>query len=207
MPDTVARPTVHVVEDDESLRGAIEALVGSVGVDARGYPSARAFLDLYQRNGPGCVLSDVRMPGMSGLELQAALRARGIPIPVILMTSFADVSLAVAALRAGVRDLIQKPFGHQDLLDRLNAAVTQDEEEWRQARHRDAIKARVARLSAREREVFERVVRGRLNKVIADELDLSLKSVELHRAHVMEKMEVDSLAELVRMAVVLEAGP
>ncbi len=209
MTDTrsAAPPTVYVIDDDAGLRGVLEALVASVGLGVRTFRSASEFLETYQPAGPGCVLSDVRMPGMSGLELLEALRTRGLSLPVILMTSYADVSLAVRALRSGASDLVQKPLSHQDLLDRLRQALHRDSAAWSRGQKREDVLRRFARLTPRERSVFERVVQGTLNKEIADELELSVKTVELHRAHLMEKMEAASLAELVRMAVVMEAEP
>jgi FixJ family two-component response regulator len=205
MADPPASPTVYIVDDDNNLRGVIETLVRSVGLAASPYPSARQFLEGYRQDAPGCVLSDIRMPGMSGIELVEALRARSFSIPVILMTSFADVALAVGALRAGAWDLVEKPFGQQDLLDRVQRAIARDSATWSRTRQREDVARRSERLSVREREVFDRVVQGMLNKQIADDLEVSIKTVELHRAHLMEKMEATSLADLVRMAVLLEA--
>ncbi len=204
MADPAAKATVYIVDDDPGLHAVIENLVRSVGLNASSHASAALFLDHYRQDGPGCVLSDIRMPGTSGIDLVKALRERGLAIPVILMTSFADVPLAVGALRAGAWDLIEKPFGHQDLLDRLQRAVERDATSWRHTSRIQEVSRRLERLSPREREVLDGVVQGQLNKQIADDLDLSIKTVELHRAHVMEKMQADSLAELVRMVLLTE---
>ena len=199
-------PTVYIVDDDENMCAVVAHLAESVGLDTRSFVSASAFLDYFRREAPGCVLTDVRMPGMSGLELLETLARRGLTIPVILMTSYADVPLAVRALRAGAWDLVEKPFNHQELIDRLQGAVRRDVAAWREQRRVRQAEERFATLSPREREVLDRVARGLANKQIAEELGISPKTVEVHRARLMSKMGAHSMAELIRMAVLAGSG-
>jgi FixJ family two-component response regulator len=178
----------------------------SVGLNAVGYASALEFLQRYRAGGPGCLVLDVRMPGMSGLELQEKLARDRVALPVIIMTGHGDVPMAVRALKAGALDFIEKPFNDQTLLDRINEAIEQCERTLDVAAERAKVAARHAALTPREREVMTLVVAGRLNKLIADELGLSTRTVEIHRARIMDKMEAKSLSHLVRMALLLEAG-
>jgi FixJ family two-component response regulator len=194
-------PTVYVVDDDPAMRSSLRWLIESVGLTVRTCSSAQEFLRTYQPTDPGCLVLDVRMPGMSGLDLQAELAARKIAIPILIITGYAEVPLAVRAMKAGAFDFIEKPFSDQTLLDRIRAAVAHDEVLRRRQASRADVRQRLNQLTARERDVLNRVVTGKSNKVIASELSLSTKTVEVHRAHVMEKLKADSLAELIRLAL------
>lgn len=196
--------TVFVVDDDPAIRDAVRQIVTSVGLGVETYSTAQEFLDKYDSSRPGCLVLDVRMPGRSGLDLQRDLARRNVPLPVIIITGFADVHLAVRALKAGAVDFIEKPFSTQVLLDRIEDALEKDRQAREEQAKRAEFSARRATLTPREREVMDLVVAGKPNKAIAADLRLSLKTIEGHRAHVMEKMRVGSLAELVRMAVTLE---
>jgi FixJ family two-component response regulator len=196
-----ADPTVYVVDDDPAMRSSLRWLIESVGLSVRTCSSAQEFLRTYQPSDPGCLVLDVRMPGMSGLDLQAELTARNIHIPILIITGYAEVPLAVRAMKAGAFDFIEKPFSDQTLLDRIRAAVAQDETARRRRTARAEVESRLRLLTARERDVLDRVVTGKSNKVIAAELQLSTKTVEVHRAHVMEKLKADSLADLIRVAL------
>lgn len=198
-------PTVYVVDDDKAVRDSLCWLIESVGMRVETFASAREFLDRCDAGEMrGCLVADVRLPGVSGLDLQENLRRRGLHLPTIIITGHGDVPIAVRAMKGGALDFIEKPFSDQVLLDRVREALTRDERYRELALRHDEIAQRYERLSRREREVMELVVQGRLNKQIAADLDLSHKTIEVHRAHAMEKMEADSLADLVRMAVVLE---
>lgn len=196
---------IFVVDDDEAMRESLAFLLESVDLEPVLFDSAQAFLDRHGDGEPpeGCLLLDVRMPGMSGLDLQDELRERGLEIPIVIMTAHADVPMAVRAMHQGALDFLEKPFNDQDLLDRLHRALDRDRELRRAREERRVAAERVERLTPREREVMEGVVRGRLNKQIAGDLNLAVKTVEQYRAQVMRKMEADSLADLVRMAFVL----
>ncbi len=195
-------PLVLVIDDDEAMRRSVAFLLASVGLEAALYADAESFLTAAapaagQR--PGCILLDVRMPGMSGLELLRLLVARDCVLPVILLTGHGDIPMAVSALKAGAADFIEKPYNDQQLLDAVAAAIRRSRDALAGRAERQAVTDRLARLSRREREVLDRVVDGKLNKVIAAELDLSIKTVEVHRHAVMEKMAAGSVAELARM--------
>ena len=196
--------SVFIVDDDEAVRSSLRLLIRSVGLQAQAFASAREFLDAYDARHPGCLVLDVRMPGMSGLELQQELNQRGATIPVVFITGHGDVPMAVEAMQQGAFDFLQKPFRDQDLLDRVQRAMTRDAELRASMAARSEIMARLASLTPREMEVLRLVTRGKANKVVGAELGVSQRTVEIHRAHVMEKMRAGSLAELVRM--VLDAG-
>lgn len=192
---------VYVVDDDAAVRESLVWLLGSVGLRAIPFASAAAFLDSYEDNGNCCLVSDVRMPGMSGLELQKALNARGIKVPLILMTAFGDVSTAVTAMKAGAVDFIEKPFNNQSMLDLINTALQADAAR-RKSEEAEVENAQLlARLTPQEHRVFERVVAGLSNREIGSEMDISIKTVEVHRARVMRKLEANSVAELVRFHI------
>ncbi|MEN8175102.1 MAG: response regulator transcription factor [Pseudomonadota bacterium] len=195
---------VFIVDDDEGMRNSLQWLVESAGHAVELYSSADAFLKAYYPGRAGCVLLDVRMPGMSGLELQAYLRDKQIPIPVIIITGHGDVAMAVRALKAGAVDFIEKPFDDELLLDAIQRALNIDELQRVARASRADVAARMAHLTPREHEVMMMVTDGKSNKEIAGELGVSAKTVEAHRAKVMEKMEARSLAELVRL--VLSSG-
>ncbi len=193
--------TVWIVDDDPSIRNSLRWLVESIGLAVRACESAEEFLRAWQ-DAPGCLVTDLRMPGMSGLELQEALVARGVGLPVIFLTAHGEVPVAVRAVRNGAHDFVEKPFSNQQLLDGVRRAVAADKvaREGR-ARRADAT-ARFRSLSTREIEVMERIVEGKANKEIAAALDLSTKTVEFHRANVMKKMGAESLAGLIHTVLI-----
>jgi two-component system, LuxR family, response regulator FixJ len=197
------KPLVMVVDDDTGVRNAMRSLLKSVGLDAMLFPSAQEFLDKYDASQPGCLLLDIRMPGMSGLELQQQLNMRGAVIPVIFMTGHGDIPMAVEAMQHGAFDFLQKPFRDQDLLDRIQRAVIKDGELRKSLGEHNRIRERLASLTPREREVLDLMVKGMQNKAVAQELGVSPRTVEIHRARVMEKMSVQSVAELVHMMMVV----
>ncbi len=197
---------VFVVDDDDAVRGSLRMLLNSVGLASTLFPSAAAFLTEVSSEQGGCVLLDIRMPGMSGLELFEQMCAKGMRLPVIFITGHGDVPMAVRAIKKGAFDFLQKPFNDQDLLDRVQAALREDIARRNTNVERQSLRERRDKLTPREREIMERVVAGQANKVIAIDLGLSERTVELHRAHVMEKMGVRSLAELVATNLKLEGG-
>jgi two-component system response regulator FixJ len=197
--------TVFVVDDDRAMRDSLRWLLESIGLSVRTYPTAADFLREYDASQPGCLVLDVRMPGMSGLDLQAELMRRGGGLPTIVITGHAEVPMAVRAVKAGAVDFIEKPFSDQLLLDRVRQALEIDRQDREVRRRREDAQRRLEGLTAREREVLGLVVAGKANKEIAADLGLSPKTVEVHRAHVMTKMDVDSLAELIRVAILAGA--
>lgn len=197
-------PTIFVVDDDEAVRNALRFLLRSVGLNAGLFASAAEFLKSYQPDEPGCLVLDVRMPGMSGLELQQQLNLRGAMIPVIFMTGHGDVPMAVEAMQHGAFDFLQKPFRDQDLIDRIQRALAVDQKNRLALQARDRVRERLQSLTPREREVLGLMMLGKPNKVMAADLNLSQRTVEIHRARVMEKTEASSLAQLVRM--VMDSG-
>lgn len=201
------RPTVFVVDDDDAVRSALRLLLKSVGLAAVTYASAQEFLDAYDPTRPGCVILDVRMPGMSGLELQEQLNLRGATIPVIFITGHGDIPMAVEAMQHGAFDFLQKPFRDQELLDRVQRALEKDRAVRESLRASERIRERYETLTPREREVLRLVTAGKPNKIMAADLGVSQRTVEIHRARVMEKMGADSLAQLVRMVMDLERRP
>jgi FixJ family two-component response regulator len=197
-------PTVFIVDDDNGVRSSIRVLMKSVGLPATTFASAQEFLAAYHANQGGCVVLDIRMPGMSGLELQQELNKRGAVIPVIFVTGHGDVPMAVDAMRHGAFEFLQKPFRDQNLIDRVQKALERDGELRDGLREHGRIAERLALLTPRERQVLDLVTAGKANKAMAHELNLSQRTVEIHRAHVMEKMGARSIAQLVRM--VLDSG-
>ncbi len=194
-------PTVFVVDDDEAVRDSLAMLMRSVGIEVETHAHAGDFLAAYDPQRPGCLVLDIRMPGISGLDLQHRLGEEGALLPIIFITGHGDVPMAVKAIQNGAVDFIQKPFHDQALLDRIQQALRLDAERRRSLELRAEIARRLDRLSPRERQVLDLVVAGNANKVIAGRLGLSQRTVEIHRAKVMEKMEADSLAHLVRMVM------
>lgn len=195
--------TVFLIDDDQAVRDAVGLLLRSGGLVVATFPDAASFLAAGVLNQPGCLVLDVRMPGMSGLDLQKQLNAQGCRLPILFMTGHGDVPMAIRAMKAGAFDFIEKPFQGEVLLERVRAALALDgRERCRQAR-RDAIAARMALLSPREREVLERVAEGQYNKVIAAELGISLSTVETHRKRVMEKLQAGSLSDLIQMLALI----
>jgi len=201
---TPASPTVFVVDDDGAVRDALRFLLRSAALTVETFTSAMEFLQSYRDDRPGCLVLDIRMPSMTGLELQEKLIERRSILPIIFITGHGDVPMAVEAMQAGALDFIQKPFSDEDLLARIHQALAKDAKTRASLSELAAIRARLASLTPREREVMNLVVGGKANKVIAGDLDLSQRTVEIHRARVMEKMDASSLAHLVRM--VLEIG-
>ncbi|MEJ2403989.1 MAG: response regulator transcription factor [Candidatus Thiodiazotropha sp.] len=196
-----SRPTVFVVDDDQAMRNSLKWLIESVSMQVETFESASAFIQSYYPGRSGCLLLDVRMPGMSGLELQEYLLVNQIAIPVIIITGHGDVPMAVRAMKAGAVDFIEKPFNDELLLESIRQAMALDARQRDMQAQRAEIATRLARLTPREHEVMVMVTNGQANKEIANTLGVSSKTVEAHRARVMEKMEADSLAELVRMAI------
>ena len=195
---------IYIVDDDEALRDSLAWLLDSAGYLTQSYDSAEAFLEDYNDQLTGCALLDVRMPGMSGLELFDRLCDLHATLPVIFITGHGDVPMAVAALKRGAADFIEKPFNDEDMLALISQCLTV-EKEGRDRRRQDAeVARRLDLLTQREREVLELIIAGKLNKQIADSLGISIKTVEVHRARVMEKMGANSLAELVQNVVGLE---
>jgi FixJ family two-component response regulator len=192
-------PTVFVVDDDEAIRDSLSMLLDSVGLPHQLYSNAMEFLDELGSQWAGCIVLDIRMPGMSGLELQTELLRREILLPVIFITGHGDIGMAVKAMRLGALDFITKPYHEQDLLDRIHEALAYDASKRKRIYDHDQLLARIESLSKRERQVFERVARGQANKVIAYDLNVSERTVEVHRAEVMRKMGARTLAMLVRM--------
>jgi two-component system response regulator DctR len=192
----MADATVHVVDDDDAIRDALAWLLRSRGVPARTWPSAEAFLAEWSEAMRGCVVLDVRMDGMGGVELFERLLARGARLPVIFLTGHGDVPLAVTALKKGAFDFVEKPFNDNDLVDRIVAALAHDAALSEQRESEESVAARLAVLTPREREVMERVLAGDFNKTIADALGIAVRTVEVHRARIFEKMGVRSAVEL-----------
>lgn len=196
---TTLTQTVFVVDDDQAVRMSLSLLIRSMGLAVETFESAAAFLGACDPERSGCLVLDIRMPGMSGLEMQEELNRRAIGLPVIFITGHGDVAMAVRAMKSGAVDFIEKPFNDQQLLDRINKALELDRNARAALAEHATLAARIELLSPREREVMERIVAGQANKVIAIELGLSERTVEIHRAKVMTKTGARSLAELVTM--------
>lgn len=199
--DMDTEPTVFVVDDDQGVREAISLLMESIGLAVESYPSAQSYLDQFDPGRPGCLVLDVRMRGMSGLDLQQRLAAEPLHPPIVIVTGHGDVPMAVRAVQAGAVDFIEKPFNDQVLLDAVHRALQRDAEVRGQALLLADIKERLQRLTPREREILDLIVAGRRNKVIAADLGISQSTVEAHRAKVMEKLEARSLSDLMRMVL------
>jgi FixJ family two-component response regulator len=193
------QPTVFIVDDDPAIRFAMQALMDSVNIKHEIFASGDEFLEGVDDQRPGCLVLDIRMPGLGGLELQEELIRRGCGLPIIFITGHGDVPMAVDAMQKGAVDFIQKPFRDQDLLDRIRQALKTDKKRRKEQQKYAEVAERLSRLTNREREVFDLVVTGKPNKVIAYELGVSQRTVEIHRARVMEKMQARSLADLVKM--------
>jgi len=198
--------TVFVVDDDKAVRESLQRLMESVGLAVEAYPDAQAFLDGYNRTRPGCLLLDVRMPGMSGLELQEKLAGEGYGIPVIIISAHGNVEKAVRAMKTGAIDFIKKPYKGKLLLDRIRQALELDAQLRLEDAERAEVAARLEHLTPREHEVMSLLVAGKYPKQIASELGLSRKTVDVHRSHIMMKMQVDSLVELARLVQIHGAG-
>ncbi len=194
-----ANATTFIVDNDDSLRESLQWLLESGGVECEGFASAEAFLAAYRTDRGGCLLLDVRLPGMSGIVLQEELARTNVALPVIVMTGYGDVGTAVSMLKRGAFDFFEKPFSDAALFERVQQAMECDMTRRRNRALREAVAKRLAGLTAREREVFDQVVIGKPNKVVASEFGISEKTVEVHRARVMQKLGAGSLAELVRI--------
>lgn len=197
---------VYIIDDDEPVRDAIGMLLDSVDIAFEAYDSATAFLDARADASHGVLVLDIRMPGMSGLDLQRALAERNSPLPIIFITGHGDVPMAVEAMRRGAIDFIRKPFRDQELLDRINEALAVDDAQQRRSAAQADTKDRIAALTPREQQVFERVAAGQANKVIALDLEISERTVEIHRSQVMRKTQSKTLADLVRLKLALESA-
>ncbi|WP_224361233.1 response regulator transcription factor [Hyalangium versicolor] len=195
---------IHIVDDDSSLRTALQTLLRSVGMKARAYDSVRSFLDAERGNAPGCLLLDVRLPGTSGLDFQGQLHSLGIDLPVIMMTGHGDIPMSVRAMKAGAVDFLPKPFREQDLLDAVALAVEKHRSLRSEREDLESLRKRFDSLSPREQQVMALVTLGRLNKQVAADLELSEITIKIHRGSAMRKMEAESLADLVRMAEALK---
>ena len=196
--------SVFIVDDDPAVRDSLALLVRSIDLEVETFASGSDFLEFHKPGTSGCLVLDVRMPGISGIELQEKLAALGSTLPIIFITGHGDVPMAVRAVQAGAIDFIEKPFNDQDLLDKIHEALNLEQAKRRAASAQRKVEDRIASLTPREKQVMDLVVEGTANKVIAHRLDLSQRTVEIHRANVMRKMKVDSLAQLVR--AVLASG-
>lgn len=197
---------VHVIDDDDAARDSLEFLLDSAGLKVRTFPSADAFLKAKPPLDHACLVTDVRMPGMSGIDLINALRARGADMPVIVITGHADVPLAIQAMKAGAAEFIEKPFSDEAILNAIRGVIDRQAGADRLDEERRQVLERLATLSTREHEVLDGLVAGHANKVIAFDLDISARTVEVYRANVMAKMQARSLSELVRMTTIAELG-
>ncbi len=191
------QPLIYLVDDDDAVRDSLGMLFRSIGLQYQAFPSALTFLESYDRKRHSCLVADIRMPGLSGLELQQRLNEQRAEVPIIFITGHGDVPMAVTAMKSGASDFVQKPFRDQDLIDRIHKALERDRERRKSRAEEDAIRARIALLTPRETQVMQRVARGQANKVIAMDLGVSQRTVELHRARVMRKLKMRTVAELV----------
>ena len=202
------RPTVYIIDDDDAVLDSLSMLLDSVGIDNLIYPSAQLFLDTFTEKSlktlAGCIVLDIRMPGMSGMECQRKLKELECPLPIIFITGHGDVPMAVEAIKKGALEFIQKPFREQELLDCIQNALEKSQNSQKQISNALEITTRIQSLTKREYEVMQQVVIGQANKVIASDLNLSQRTIEIHRANVMEKMQAHSLAELVTMVLTQE---
>lgn len=198
---TDIQQTVFVVEDDEAVRDSLELLLKSDGKPVKTYESATAFLKDYSDKMAGCIVLDIRMPGMDGMELQKKLNEKHSILPIIFVTGHGDVPMAVDAMKEGAVDFIQKPYREEALLEKIEAALKQDQEQRKSLDEKQEIIRRIKSLTPREHEIMDRMIAGQANKVIAIELEISQRTVEIHRSRVMHKMGTHSLAHLVRMVL------
>jgi two-component system, LuxR family, response regulator FixJ len=199
---TASEPTVFLVDDDDAVRDALELLLDSVGLRTAAYPSAAAFLEHYDQSRPGCLVLDIRMPAMNGMELQAALVEKSVTIPIIFLSGHGNVPMSAKAFRTGAVDFLEKPFDENVLLQRIQEAIRVDQSSRVAAARRVEANTRLASLTPREREVMLLIVAGHSNKDIATKLGLSTRTIETHRGHIMEKTGAHSLADLIELALV-----
>jgi FixJ family two-component response regulator len=200
------KPTVYIVDDDPDMRDSLRWLMSTVGLNVETFASATEFLEEFAPGCPGCLVFDVRMPGTSGLDLFEELVARGDTMPVIFITAFADVPMAIRAMKSGAVEFVEKPFNRQTLLEKVQRAIKDDTERRRQLADRAAIAARFRRLTDKEREVLEMIKDGRPNKAIATTLDITPRAVEMRRSSLMRKLGVRSLVELMRLTITFEGA-
>lgn len=200
----MTKPTVFIVDDDEQVRNALTLLMESVGLNTESFTSAQEYLDQFDVDKPGCLILDVRMPGISGLDLQARLAAERIHPAIIIITGHGDVPMAVRAVTAGAVDFIEKPFNNQSMLDTVHKAIEQDAKHRGESSLVQDIEVHYNDLTPREKEVLQFVIEGNRNKVIAANMNISQSTVEAHRAKVMEKMDAETLSDLMRMALTLK---
>ena len=198
------RAIVHVVDDDESMRGALEGLFESVGLDTQGYAAARDFLSIELADRPGCIVIDIRLPDMNGLDFQAQLTDIGVRLPVVMMTGYGDIPMSVRAMKRGAVDFLSKPFHDQDMLDAVMAAIQRDRARRTAEDDISRVQQRFALLSPRELQVMQLVTAGKMNKQVAGDLGISEITVKIHRGAAMRKMGARTLADLVRMAEMLK---
>lgn len=196
-----APSTIFIVDDDEAVRDSLRWLLEANGYHVRAFAGAEAFLEVYNPSEVGVLIADVRMPGMSGLELQEALLARKAPLPIVFITGHGDVPMAVSTMKKGAVDFLEKPFNEADLRSIVANMLTHAIERVHQVEEQRSQQAVLSRLTAREHQVLERIVAGRLNKQIAGDLNISIKTVEAHRANIMEKLEVTTVADLMKIAL------
>ena len=202
--NAAAQPVVHIVDDDEGLRESLAFLLRSANLEVRSFESAKAFLGELPHAMPGCVITDVRMPDMSGIELLRRLKELKIGVPVIVITGHGDIALAVEAMKIGAADFFEKPFDDDLLVASVRAALQQREDQTKRGAERAEIEHRISTLSPREKDVLAGLIEGRANKQIAFDLGISPRTVEIYRANLMNKMRADSLSDLVRMALIAE---
>lgn len=203
--ESETKSIVHIVDDDESLRNALDSLLRSVGMETRAYGSVQDFQNASGLDLPGCLVLDVRLPGISGLDFQSQLAARGILLPVVLITGHGDIPMSVKAMKAGAVDFLAKPFRDQDILDAVAAAIDRDRKQRILDNEIATLRRRFETLSPREKQVMMMVTAGKLNKQVAGDLGLSVITIKIHRGAAMRKMAARSLADLVRMADALNA--
>lgn len=203
MSETAA--SVFIVEDDDAVRDSLQLMLESVGREVQAFANADDFLQVYHPDLAGCVVLDIRMPGMNGMELQRKLNELNSILPIIFVTGHGDVPMAVEAMQQGAVDFVQKPYREQELLDKISQAMEMDQENRSSLQQKQLIMSRMQELTPRERDVMKLMVEGKANKVIAIDLDISQRTVEIHRARVMEKLNANSLAHLVRMYLAVES--
>jgi two-component system response regulator FixJ len=199
-----AQPVVHIIDDDEGLRESLAFLLRSAALEVRSFESAKAFLEVLPDAALSCVITDVRMPDMSGIELLRRLKELKIGVPVIVITGHGDIALAVEAMKIGAADFFEKPFDDDLLVASVRAALQQQEDQTKRGAERAEIEHRIATLSPREKDVLTGLIEGRANKQIAFDLGISPRTVEIYRANLMNKMQANSLSDLVRMALLAE---